>query len=201
MIHLAKQKNNIKKNSGGYMLVEILVSLTIFAFVAVTSTAALLAVMDANTKAQSLKSVMDNLSVSIENISRTVVTGTDYKCIDGPTDGGSIDNAVCTTGKAGISFVPQDSTDPINDRILYYFAPDANGNGTIYRKRGSAAAVELSAPEVNILDFTFFIIGATTTPGQARVFMAVNGRAGPDNFTQTRFSIQTTISQREREAD
>jgi type II secretory pathway pseudopilin PulG len=202
--HTHTSKN---KKQGGYMLIEIMVSLAIFSIVTITSAAALLAIIDANSKAQNLKAVMDNLSVSIENMSRSLRIGTDYKCITASGDAGSYDDAMCGNGTNGISFRPQDANlaDP-TDRVEYYFAPDSsnldqNGNpiGTIFRKRGNGSAVAITAPEVTIKNVKFFVMGSGPTPGQPRVFININGEAGITAFSLTPFNIQTSVSQREIE--
>ncbi len=204
-----------KEQQGGYMLVEIMVSLMIFTMVAVASATALLSIVDANSKAQALKAVMDNLSVAVENISRTVRIGTDIKCLP-VSAGGSLgteaqDITTCREGTKGISFLPQDASDT-TDRLQYYFKEtiDAEGKtkGAIYRNRNSQE-VALTAPEVIINNVTFYVLASGTTTvqstvssdiqGQARVFVNINGKAGATAFSATPFNIQTTVSQREIE--
>src|SRR3954464_1872979 len=100
--HFTQQKKT------GYMLIEIMVSLSIFTLIAVSTTAALLAIIDANSKSQSLRSVIDNLNVAVENMARTIRIGTDYRCVPNPASDpiGRNDTATCaanTTGTIGIS--------------------------------------------------------------------------------------------------
>lgn len=177
----------------GYMLVEILVSVMIFTLIAVTSASALLSLIDANAKSQTMKAVMDNLSVAVENMSRTIRIGTDYTCFK--TIGGTESNSndYCDDGTIGISFIPQDSIG--GNRDQYYFS-----DGAIYRKRGTDTAVALTAPEVVIEDLSFFVFNGGSTPGQARVFININGKAGRAGLTSTPFNIQTSVAQREIES-
>lgn len=188
------------------MLVEIMVSLSIFAIVAVSSAGALLSIIDANAKAQTIKAVMDNLSVAVENISRTMRIGTDFQCFTvSPSNQesahnaqGSSLNSVCGPGTNGIVFMPQDAANS-SDNVRYYLAQTTvNGvtTGTIRRYRGTTET-DLTAPEVNINSIKFHILGAGTTDGQPRIFIIINGTAGKTTQTQSIFNIQTTVSQRE----
>jgi type II secretory pathway pseudopilin PulG len=186
---------HLKKKKGGYLLMEILVSLTIFSIIVTTSVGAVLAIVDANAKSQSTKSVIDNLSVALENITRTIRIGTDYKCIissrarGAPQEGNS--DGLCSQGNEGISFIPQDA-ESTSDRVEYYFY-----NGAIYRYRPSKTESALTAPEVTITAMKFYLYGAGTNDGQPRVFVVVNGTAGPEGKRQTTFTIQSTVTQRE----
>ncbi|MCC2630584.1 MAG: seg [Candidatus Paceibacter sp.] len=179
------------------MLVEILVSLTIFTVVVVMSTAAILAVVDANTKAQSTKAVMDNVSVAVENMSRSIRIGTEYTCITGPDDPNPQNGTACQAGSAGIKFLPQDAQDA-GDYIEYY-RKTVNIGGTpitsIYRNR-FGQEVALTAPEVNITGMDVFVIGSSANDGQPRVFLIIIGESGITSG-KSKFHIQTTISQRQ----
>jgi type II secretory pathway pseudopilin PulG len=186
------------EQQGGYVLIEILVSLLIFTIVAVTSATALLSIVDANAKSQTLKSVMDNLSVAVENMSRTMRIGTDIKCLDVASNTESQNSTQCASGTDGVTFLPQDATS-INDRVQYYFK-----NGAIYRKYTTrlnmTTETALTAPEVSIDSVKFYVIAAgSTDASQARVYININGKAGVTQLSISPFNIQTSISQREIE--
>lgn len=165
----------------------MMVSLSIFTLIAVATAGALLALIDANIKAQGLKSVVDNLNVALENMSRSIRFGKDYKC------GNIVKNGECL-GEDGISFTSQNSED-----IRYYLQENK-----IYRDVGGINGVEMTAPEavINSLKFSIFGAGIGTgstgaNDGQPRVRITINGKAGVVVSSQSLFSIQTTISQRE----
>lgn len=191
----------MNKNIKGFLLVEMLVSLSIFALIAVSAAAALLAIMDANAKAQATRSVMDNMNVAIENMSRTLRVGSDYLCLD---FSGSVIASCSSLGAPGISFIPQgkDRTDPNNRVIYHYFISDPNDPLSVHSinrttlEGGSPIDVPLTAPEVKITGMRFFIIGDGVTTGQPRVFMIVSGKVGLKAPTVTGFTIQTTVTQR-----
>lgn len=71
----------IQKNSG-FTLIEIIVSMALFVVVAVVSLGALLKVIDANTKAQTLKTAVTNLNFTMESMVRELRVGSNYYCIE-----------------------------------------------------------------------------------------------------------------------
>jgi type II secretory pathway pseudopilin PulG len=206
-------KKYVPQQQGGYMLVEIMVSLMIFTLVAVASTGALLAIVDANAKSQTVKNVMDNLNVAVENMSRTIRIGTEYQCVTTYEDN-SAGNPNCTsTGNSGIRFRPQDAVDD-TDLITYYFCSgasvvgdecDSTEENAIIKHRPArdgrpAINTAITAPEVTITKVRFYVSGASTNDGQPRVFMIINGNAGGASAVGTSFNLQTTVSQREADS-
>lgn len=71
-------KSSSKNKSKGFTLIEIIISLAIFTVVAVIAVGALLRVMDANRKALSLKTSINNLNFVMESMSREIRVGTKY---------------------------------------------------------------------------------------------------------------------------
>ena len=67
-------------NLRGFTLVEMIVSLGIFAVVAVVALGALVRIMTANQKAQTLQSAMTNISFALESMSRELRSGITYHC-------------------------------------------------------------------------------------------------------------------------
>lgn len=68
---------NYKK---GFTLIEMVVSIAIFFVVAIVAIGALLKTLDANTKAQNIKTAITNMNFTFETISREMRVGTDYNC-------------------------------------------------------------------------------------------------------------------------
>lgn len=69
-----------KSQSKGFSLIELMVSLSVFAIVMVVSTSTLLSFIDANAKAQALYSATTNLSFALDSMTREIRTGYHYKC-------------------------------------------------------------------------------------------------------------------------
>ncbi len=183
----------IKNKRSGYMLIEIIVSLGIFSVVAVLSTTALLSIVDANSKAQAVKSVIDNLAVAVENMSRVMRVGSSYSCsADGVTPGSL--GAGCTHGSTLINFTSQEGAN-----VTYRL----NGSSIqrIYRLSGNTETTNLTAPEVTVNSLKFYIFGSnpdnTTADGQPRVLMVISGTATSSANAVSNFTIQTTVTQRQ----
>lgn len=181
-----------------------MVSITIFSIVMLVSIGALLSIIDANRKAQSLKSVMNNLNFALENMSRNIRVGTNYHCksYDGiipPAVPSNItDTNDCSGEDGGVLFAFEGSKGDRNnsgDQIVYRL------NGT--RLEGSTDSggtfTAITAPEVNITNFKFYTIGsAPLTAGntiQPRVVMTIQGTAGT-GVNRTEFNVQASVSQR-----
>lgn len=88
----------------GFTLVEMIVSLALFSVVAVIAIGALLKVIDANNKAQSIQSSVTNLNFALESMSRDLRTGTSIQCLSSvPTsDTLSGNTSACAIGSSKV---------------------------------------------------------------------------------------------------
>jgi prepilin-type N-terminal cleavage/methylation domain-containing protein len=189
------------KKIGGFTLVEMMVAIAVFSIVMVTAMSALLNVIDANNKARSIKTAINNISFALEGISKDMRMGTDYSCFDGNapvTD--------CSGGSVGIKYKsPRADT----DKFVYYKFVGTQLFECL--EKGGAICNYLSGPswgaitstEVRLTDVTFYVLNDdSTTPEkeQPRMVMTVRGIAGPDSKPklQTSFDLQTGVSQRIR---
>ncbi|MBL8158102.1 prepilin-type N-terminal cleavage/methylation domain-containing protein [bacterium] len=180
------------RSEKGFSLVEMMVSVSLFAIIMLVAVGALLALVDANRKARTLESVMNNLNISLDSMVRAARMGTHYNC-----NGSGIPGAVgadCANGDDLFSFAPygSDSTQQ-NERAVYFIQ-----GGRIYRSlNGGTNSIPITAPEISIEELTFYVIG--TQPGditQPKVVVVVKGSAGNDEKTRTTFYIQATAVQR-----
>src|SRR3989344_1570356 len=71
---------SLRNHNKGFTLLEMIVSITIFTVVALVAVGALLKVVDANKKAQSLKSTINNLNFALDSMSREMRVGSNYFC-------------------------------------------------------------------------------------------------------------------------
>ncbi len=178
----------LKPSSRGFSLIEMIVSVALFAIVMLISVTALLALVDANRKARTLQSVVNNLNVALDGMVRSLRMGYSYRCngLD-PIGNGP---ASCPEGAPLISFV-----DYTGEVIVYQW--DAVEHRLQVSRNGGPYAY-LTAPEVEITEMKFYVVG--TTPGDAsqpKVVMVMKGVANSNNVkTSTTFSIQSTAVQR-----
>src|SRR3989344_6909556 len=107
--------NMLAKKANGFTMLEMIVSVGVFATVAVLAVTSLLALTNAQKKALALQSVQDNLRFSIEAIARDLRQGDFLYCGDTlqdiPTDLDAIGlpRAKDCTGKQAITFVDRDN--------------------------------------------------------------------------------------------
>ena len=172
--------------SSGFTLVEMIVAVALFAVVMLVSVGALLALVNANRKAQALQSVMNNLNITLDGMVRSVRMGSNYQC-DSGTD--------CPNGGKAISFKPFDTSQP---RWIYNF------NSQTHRLEKSVSGTvaglgPITAPEVSIEDMKFYVVGTDrgTDTVQPKVVIVIKGSAGAEGSkARTTFHIQATAVQR-----
>lgn len=185
-------------DSRGFSLVEMIVAVALFAIIMLVAVGALLSLVDANRKARTLESVMNNLNISLDSMVRAMRMGTTYNC--GGTLIPSAVGADCPVGDDLFSFAPYGSdSSQQNERYVYSFEVDSNGIGHLYRsKDGGGNRMAITAPEIDIEDVKFYTIG--TEPGdivQPKVVVVIKGTAGTEKLkTRTTFYIQATAVQR-----
>lgn len=171
----------------GFTLIEIMTSLTIFMIVITISLGSILGIFDANRKSDSLRTVMDNLNLSVESMSREIRFGKDYHC--GET--GTLSSPQnCPGGDSYIGFLSSEDT-----RIIYRL-----NNSTIEKSvDGGSTFIPVTAPEITIESLSFYVLGTGALAQntlQPRVLITIKGYAGAKSNTRTEFALQTLVSQR-----
>ncbi|MDP6387830.1 MAG: type II secretion system protein [Candidatus Pacebacteria bacterium] len=185
------------KTRQGFSLVEMLVAVALFSAVMLIGVGALLSLIDANRKAQSLNSIMNNLNFALESMSRNMRVGTTYHCgITNNVPPNIKDPKNCSGGGKLLGFESSggDPENP-NDQVVYRI------NGTQLEKSihgGSPGTfIGITASEVIINDFFFYVDGASNTDNlQPKIVMTIRGSAGTSEKTRTEFNLQTMVSQR-----
>ncbi len=205
------QKNKLT-NQKGFTLVELLVSLAIFSIVVISSLGAMLSIADANRRVQKTRAVLDNLSLSIESMSRNLRLGNSYHCDKinvttkaVPSSNLHVPQDCSSVGGWGdfISFEDQYGNPSSDiDQAMYYLDSDPASptNGSImYRKYGTTTPIALTSDDLTIKSLRFYVTGITGVgeKPQPKVIFVLSG------FTQVgraqepvEVNIQTTVSQR-----
>lgn len=195
---------NIKNTKKGFSLVEMLVAIAIFMSIMVIAVSSLLSIIDANRKAQTIKSTIDSVTFAIEDISRNMRSGTDYMCM---LQDGSFSKVCSLSGSSAIQY-----TDNTNTIVTYRFNgtianPVPTSPGIITRKIGSLAVEDIISQDtgINITNMKFYVIGSEneTNPNmslrtQPRVIVTASGLITLKGGGSTTFNLQTNISQRTR---
>jgi prepilin-type N-terminal cleavage/methylation domain-containing protein len=208
-----------KQNAqSGFTLIEMLVSIAIFMVVAVIAVTALLKIVDASKKSQTLQDTVNNVNFAMDSITRELRVGSMYTCYSSGAYTGSlhyaVQGAVCapnpiTNVPAGVSIAflssnidPHYST-PCNLTYSYYFAPHPDGiskHWTIEKAQESSCngGVSTYAPIIDplIIITTYIIRVNVAAKTQPSVFLYISGYTGNTDKTKTYFDLQTTVSER-----
>ncbi len=196
-----KQVGRTLSMSKGFTLIELMVALTLFVMVVLAAVSALYSVNSASRRVQAMRNVLDNLNFAMESMSRTIRTGSDIVCSDPyPTSGNN-----CPYGSSsGTDSISVHSTLGIDSDVEYQYV--SNGSHGEVQKRikdmqtsNWSRWVSITAPEINVQTFTFYVDGANKIPIDTKqpsviLFMSGVASAGADNIQP--FSLQTYISQR-----
>ena len=183
----------------GFTIIELIVSVALFIVVTLISVGALLNIVGVNKKAQSVKSVINNINFVMEGMSKNVRFGTTYHCES--VVGGSVPPNLDTPKDCAVSsgnFFAYELTEgdraDLGDQVVYRL------NGTQIEKSadGGSTFLGLTAPEVKISELSFFVKGAPAFDNlQPRVVIIVRGIVNFSERSKTEFNLQTTVSQRE----
>ena len=197
MILLNKMKKNKEQN--GYTLIETMIAISLFIVIVTLGMSALLNANALHLKSQGMRSIMDNLSFIMEDMSTSLRTGHSYDCI---TSGGLPSVVVATSGQTcgGIAFF----TDTGNEWV-YYIGHNINNTKIysifkmIYTSTGSNN-VQLTPDEVSINPVSGFSVLGAESPAdgdtqQPFVTIKLVGDVISQNV-DTPFSLQTSVSQR-----
>jgi prepilin-type N-terminal cleavage/methylation domain-containing protein len=175
-------KQNNKRFVSGFTLIELMVSISIFAIIMFISLGAILSVMDGNKKNQTLQIAIGNLNYALENMTRLMKTGYNFSV-----------SGSCNSYNHSISFT---TTDDVN--VTYVFAEqDTSDVGGLYYSSNSSEGF-VTAEEIDINNLCFDLVGELQGDGlQPAVLITLKGitYGGKENV-QTEFNLSTSITQR-----
>lgn len=187
-------KTKIKITERGFTLVELMVAVAVFSIVMVVAMSALMNVIDANKKAQSIKTAINNVNIALETISKDLRFGSDYDCIG---ENGLLRSDGCSVeGNFGIKYKSGITDEDGNARWVAYFYDADNqsiGRDVSLIDDGDYEFINITSPDVNITSMKFYIIDNA----QPYVVITLSGEAGVGK-TATTFDLQTSVSQRLR---
>jgi prepilin-type N-terminal cleavage/methylation domain-containing protein len=205
----------------GFTLVEMIVSLALFSVVAVIAIGALLKVIDANDKAQSIQSSVTNINFAMESMSRDLRTGTDYLCGIGvymPSSLSTVSPCKISSGNSYIAFnssrtAPNGPNTSCNLITVYAFVniPDAAGQNQIHLQKAEQKSCNQSP------DSTSYYLSDLISPTDMTItshelgvlynspssypltFIRITGNAGERAKDQTFVDLETAVSARSRQ--
>jgi len=184
------------KSGKGFTLIEMMVSVSIFAIVMMIGVGALLSLVETNRRAQAINSVVNNLNAALEGMARTIRVGTTYYCQNSSTPPPATTLASprdCSDGKLFAFEASGGDTSDILDQVVYRI----NGSQLERSLNSGGTWVALTAPEVSIDSFSFYVVGTGSGNSiQPRVLMRIKGSAPLPGGKSTEFNVQASVVQR-----
>ncbi|MEK7219404.1 MAG: hypothetical protein AAB687_01875 [Patescibacteria group bacterium] len=198
-----QNKNNKK---GGYTIVETMIAVSLFLVITTIGMGSLLNANLLHQKSQNMRSILDNLSFIMEDISRNLRTGSSYHCFVAGDVIPSVTSPIVSTPKScpdGWALAFESSTGIKNnddDQWLYYI----DNTGKIFKSTAGPYSadsfIQLSPDEV-VIDTTvsgFSVLGAEGVATDLQEPFVTIRLIGTITFKNvvTSFSLQTSVSQR-----
>ncbi len=191
----------------GFTLIEIIVSTAIFTIVVTIAIGALTSLNKTSREARALRIIMDNANSAMDSMSRTIRMGVRF---DGACDASCVCAGSATSTVRDTSPALIDSANPKSrgNTCLKFYGPNSSASltDTRYRFSSSTKSVErsqdggvtyqtMTAPEVEVSDMRFFVVGSGLDQNQPIITMIMTGVAKSSNQVRD-FAIQTSISPR-----
>lgn len=195
----------------GFTLIELMVAVALFAVVMIISITSLTSVINADRKAQSVQSAVNSLDFALDDLVRTVRTGTNFHC----DRLGSYSNVTQPSGDndcfPSYNYSPYIAVlahqgDNTGDTVVYLWSANCdgraayNGNGCIEKSTQAAAPGSfqpLTPPDVAVDSMQVFMTGSASGDGlQPRAFILVTAHVNLVNGGKTTLHLQTSITQR-----
>jgi len=203
-----------KNKKSGYTIIETMIAVALFLVVIMSGMNTLLSANLVNNKTAKMRSIMDNLSFIVEDISRNMRTGYTYRCYDfdawNQSYGGASELDTpdsCTNGQVIVFEEAYGITGPTNtdDQWVYKLEQQGAivGEYNIYKSiNGGVTFVQLNSSEIILKAGSgFSVLGAeppsapTSNTQQPLTIIRLVGEIHYKNIV-TPFSLQTTVTQR-----
>ncbi len=194
------------KQRGGYTIIEMMIAISLFLVVVMSGMTALLNANFVHNKSRDMREILDNLSFIMEDMSRNLRTGYDYRCFGEQDTISYIDiekPRSCDIGYA-IAFEHQDGDPNVSsDQWVYKIEEDPSSGGSrpplmLWKSENSGQTwVQLNPTEI-VIDKTsgFEVYGAPSEDGlQPLVAITLKGSISLKGNV-TPFTLRTSVSQR-----
>jgi prepilin-type N-terminal cleavage/methylation domain-containing protein len=194
----------------GFTLVEMIVSLALFSVVAVIAIGALLKVIDANDKAQSIQSSVTDLNFALESMSRDLRTGTDYTCGSYANTPSSLSTVIPCQISSGNSYIAFNSSRTASraDRSIcnlvtaYAFTSSPvslqKAEQTSCDQTGYPFSDLISSTDMTITSYELGVL-YNGSPSYPLAFIRITGNAGERAKDQTFVDLETAVSARSQQ--
>jgi prepilin-type N-terminal cleavage/methylation domain-containing protein len=196
------KKGKRKMLAQGFSLVELMVSLTIFAIVMTVSMGTLIVMIDANAKAQALYQAMTNISFATDSITRNLRTANTYYCSTSwsflwPSNSATAD----CSGGGGKGIVFTRERDSLRTGYRLNMDSSSDNYQSIEQREGTGEWFSITSDDIKITSFDLTVVGTDDLYTdddnvQPRIFLLISGYVDNGLDTATDFTIQTNVTQR-----
>ncbi|MBP6931730.1 MAG: type II secretion system protein [Candidatus Pacebacteria bacterium] len=195
-----KGKNHIatKNKMGGFTLIELMVSMSIFMIVMIMALGALVNISNVAKKSRALHQAMDNVNFAMESMTRSLRTGSNYDC--GSTDLSTQDTDDCPSGEDSISFISQNKGSTSNKDVAYELSNNGSLQKCVLNSFNSKECISMTSSNVKIENLQFYVTGSDPILDQIQpsVYISMKGSVSVGS-EKTEFALQTFVSQRNSE--
>lgn len=208
--------------TAGFTLIEMIVSLGVFAVVVTIMVGAVLVLVSTNQQLQAEQSVMTNLSFALDTMTREMRTGYNYYCAGRPNYSSGGTDAIfdeanheslgsltkdCPTGRAsgdnlqGVSFYEggDSLTGAGAQRVLYFYDTTDPNHKTLMRRVGNQEAQSIVSSGLNIIDANFYVDGTTrliSGSNAVQPTITIYLEAQAVNEPDKTYYLETSVTQR-----
>jgi Tfp pilus assembly protein PilW len=189
-----------KSKCRGFTIIETMIAVSLFIIIVMMGMGALLNANALHQKSQNMRSIIDNLSFVMEDMSRNLRVGYSYDCI--LPNGAIPDTPIPVSGSncGGIAF--KSTANNTISTWVYYLSgnPSHNTSSSIFKKVSGGTPVQLTPDEVEINSASSFtVVGAEPPPDDTKQPFVTIKLVGTitSNKVVTPFSLQTSVSQRQ----
>lgn len=177
----------------------MMIAITLFLVIVIYGMQSLLNANLVHKKTQDMRSILDSLTFTLDDMSKNIRTGSNYHCIEDDIDFNNLDQPKSCENGSGISFTPADFSESSTWVYLIF-------DGHIYKTTQPSTSfditeyIQLTPEEVIIENASGFSVLGAESPidgdnQQPLVIMRLIGTINRNNIS-TPFSIETAVSQR-----
>ncbi|MEI6580965.1 MAG: prepilin-type N-terminal cleavage/methylation domain-containing protein [bacterium] len=206
-------KAHFKTKKDGFTIIETMITISIFLVVLMMGMSSLLNASSIFQKSKNQRSIMDNLSFIMEEMSRNIRTGYNFICVP-PGNTIIISNTPKSCPAGGWALVFESATgnpadtdgQNLDDQWVYSIEPVGSGGFDIFKSTdGNSNRTQLNPIEITLSSQSgFFVtgaeppIGSPPTTGDLQQPLVTIRLVGQIKYKGVAypFSLQTTVSQR-----
>ena len=201
--HNGLTRHSVGSTSRGFTLLEMLVSLGLFAIVMLTVTGAYFTLIGLDRQARASNQVVNNIAFAVDAMARGIRAGTNFQCLNGSPDAnGNSTNGTCTQFAYTDANLTS-SSNPNGETVVYIL----KSNGTIGECENSLGnttclssnASSITDPAITVSELAFYVQGAGSTANsqQAEALFVIKGSMPSDSSGHVAsFVIEEAATQR-----